>query len=237
MPISKNKLGDVAKDLNMQTKDLTDLFTQLTGDAKKVTSEVSDTEMNTLFEHLTNENTVASFDEYFATQPKPEAEKPAEKPAQKQPEKAAQPKPQAQQPQQPQPQANQHSDKKAPAQPRKERIRAIKPERKISPKRRSARLSQSPSTPAQRTSTSINSTKNIQTSPLQSLSIHAAKTCRQATSRSLATATITAVRSRSRKSARQSLSVCSAFSLKKPARRSSRCQSPTKSPSASLQAA
>ncbi|NCC07634.1 MAG: translation initiation factor IF-2 [Clostridia bacterium] len=145
MPISKNKLGEVAKDLNMQTKDLTDLFTQLTGDAKKVTSEVSDTEMNTLFEHLTKENTVASFDEYFATQPKPEAEKPAEKPAQKQPEKAAQqkpqqpaspvqqPKPQAQQPQQPQPQANQHSDKKAPAQPRKERIRAIKPEKENKP--------------------------------------------------------------------------------------------------------
>ncbi len=124
MPSYKNKLGDVAKDLNMQTKDLTDLFTQLTGDAKKVTSEISDTEMNTLFEHLTNENVVDSFDEYFATQSGEAEEKPQPKP-QPQAQQPAKPQqnaqPQAQQPAKPQqnaqPQAQQPAKPQQNAQP------------------------------------------------------------------------------------------------------------------------
>ncbi len=67
MPLTiKQKLGDLAKDLDMQPKELAETVTTITGEAKKHTSDLSETELNRVFEHLTRTNAVENFDAYLA---------------------------------------------------------------------------------------------------------------------------------------------------------------------------
>ena len=74
--IIKYKLSDVAKDFDKQNKDIVELLAKyIDGPKKKATTALEDKELDIIFEVLTQENSVKSFDEYFASA----AEKPAKK--------------------------------------------------------------------------------------------------------------------------------------------------------------
>ena len=62
MAVTKYKLGDLAKDLNMKAKDFVDLL----GEGKKTQTPLTEEELNLVFETLTKKHEVKSFSEYFA---------------------------------------------------------------------------------------------------------------------------------------------------------------------------
>lgn len=95
----KYKLSDLAKDLGVQNKDLIDLFTQWTGEVKKHTSQLTEQELNRVFEHYTRDGEVQSLDEYLnsaqqSAEPKKQS---AKQPAQKRKERVRMPKPEKEQ--------------------------------------------------------------------------------------------------------------------------------------------
>ena len=77
--VIKYKLSDVAKDFNKQNKEIVDLLAKyIEGPKKKATNALEDKELDLIFEVLTQENSVESFEEYFASQrieKKPEKKK------------------------------------------------------------------------------------------------------------------------------------------------------------------
>ncbi len=88
MAVKKNKLNEVAKNFDVSSKVLIDLLAKHFEGEKKSQATLEDKEMDVVFEVLTRENSVDSFDAYFAMQAvkeeKPEKakkEKPVEKPA------------------------------------------------------------------------------------------------------------------------------------------------------------
>lgn len=94
MAIKKNKLNEVAKDFNMQSKALIELLGKYFDGEKKSQATLEDKEMDVIFDVLTKQHSVESFDDYFATQkenkepaPKKEAAKKAsdKKPTDKRP--------------------------------------------------------------------------------------------------------------------------------------------------------
>ena len=94
MAIKKNKLNEVAKDFNMQSKALIELLGKYFDGEKKSQATLEDKEMDVIFDVLTKQHSVESFDDYFAMQkenkepaPKKEAAKKAsdKKPADKKP--------------------------------------------------------------------------------------------------------------------------------------------------------
>lgn len=67
--IIKYKLSDVAKDFNKSNKEIVELLAKyIEGPKKKATNALDDKELNIIFEVLTQENSVESFDEYFTSQ-------------------------------------------------------------------------------------------------------------------------------------------------------------------------
>ena len=85
---AKNKLNEVAKNLNISNQELIDFIKDKLGVVKKPTANITNDEMNYILEHFTQNNQVDSFDGYFATinAPKPvkkEAPKAESKPAPK----------------------------------------------------------------------------------------------------------------------------------------------------------
>ena len=102
MAIKKNKLNEVAKDFNMQSKALIELLGKYFDGEKKSQATLEDKEMDVIFDVLTKQHSVESFDDYFAMQkeikepaPKKETAKKAsdkkptdKKPAEKSNEKA-----------------------------------------------------------------------------------------------------------------------------------------------------
>ena len=93
--VVKYKLGEVAKDFNKSAKDITDLLLKFFEEPKKNQSALENKELDIIFDVLTQENQVESFNEYFAMQkPAKKAEKkPVEKKTEakkeeKKPEKA-----------------------------------------------------------------------------------------------------------------------------------------------------
>ena len=74
--ITKYKLGEVAKDFDKQAKDITELLAKFFEEPKKTQTALDSKELDMIFDVLTQENQVESFDEYFAMQPAP---KPKEK--------------------------------------------------------------------------------------------------------------------------------------------------------------
>lgn len=74
----KYKLGDFAKDLGLQNKELADLFSTKGGETKKHTSTLSEDEMNFALEKLTHAKQVSSFEEYLASGAPKKKEVPAE---------------------------------------------------------------------------------------------------------------------------------------------------------------
>ena len=64
--IEKVKLNEVAKDLNINGKELTTLLQQrFGGEAKKPQTVLSGDELNFVMEHFTRQHAVADFGEYF----------------------------------------------------------------------------------------------------------------------------------------------------------------------------
>ena len=96
----KTKIKDAAKDLNLTANDIVDIVKEKTGTEKKPAASITETEMNLVLEHITQNNQVKSFDAYFAATEKKAApvkeEKPAEKPVK--PEKKQEKKPAAAKP-------------------------------------------------------------------------------------------------------------------------------------------
>ena len=95
MAVKKNKLNEVAKDFNIQSKALIELLGKYFDGEKKSQATLEDKEMDVIFDVLTKQHSVESFDDYFAMQkenkepaPKKEAaKKPSDKkPADKKPD-------------------------------------------------------------------------------------------------------------------------------------------------------
>ena len=77
----KVKVSDVAKDFGKQNKEIVQILSDYCeGAAKKPASVLEENELNVLFDKLTQENSVESFDAYFATR-KPQEKKAEKKPA------------------------------------------------------------------------------------------------------------------------------------------------------------
>lgn len=70
----KYRLSEVAKDLNISNKEAADVLKERLGAVKKPATVLTEEELNVIFEHFTQKNSVPGFDAYFATA----SEKPAE---------------------------------------------------------------------------------------------------------------------------------------------------------------
>ena len=117
---TKYRVRDVAKDLDVKTNYVTELIEKSFGGAKKssMTALESD-ELDLLFDTVTKENAVDSFDEYFALKSKkeaPEKKEEAQQPEQKSEEKSADEK-----------EAAKPAQKSAPAKDAKPAAKAAKP--------------------------------------------------------------------------------------------------------------
>ncbi len=66
MAVTKYKLGDLAKDFGMKSKD----FTELLGEGKKSQTPLTEEELNVIFETFTKKHEVKNFSEYFADKTK-----------------------------------------------------------------------------------------------------------------------------------------------------------------------
>ena len=71
----KYKLEDLAKDLNMQSKDIAEMIKERFKTVKKPSTLLTDEELNYIFEKVTSEKSVSSFDKYFASKQKASAPK------------------------------------------------------------------------------------------------------------------------------------------------------------------
>ena len=86
---TKLKINDVAKELNTTGQELADFVNEKLGTAKKPTASLTEDEMNYVLETFSQNNQVATFDDYFATKNQPKEEpKAEEKPAEKKAPKA-----------------------------------------------------------------------------------------------------------------------------------------------------
>ena len=65
--MAKIKISDLAKDLNMTSKELVAFIETALGTEKKTAGSVDENEFGIIIEKLTKKNSVKSFDEYFAT--------------------------------------------------------------------------------------------------------------------------------------------------------------------------
>ena len=65
--MAKIKISDLAKDLNMTSKELVAFIETALGSEKKTAGSVDEVEFGIIIEKLTKKNSVKSFDEYFAT--------------------------------------------------------------------------------------------------------------------------------------------------------------------------
>ncbi len=86
---TKLKINDIAKELNTTGQELADFVNEKLGASKKPTASLTEDEMNYVLEAFSQNNQVATFDDYFATKNQPKEEpKAEEKPAEKKPAKA-----------------------------------------------------------------------------------------------------------------------------------------------------
>lgn len=65
--IIKYKLNEVAKDLNLKSKDIISLLKEHLDITKRQTATLEESELNYIFEYYTQENEVESLDDYFAS--------------------------------------------------------------------------------------------------------------------------------------------------------------------------
>ena len=91
--ITKYKVNEVAKDLGLNNKEVIEVLGKFYDEPKKAQSALDTKELDVLFDVLTQENSVASFDSYFAMKKVEEKkEEKAQKPAPKKEEKKPEPK-------------------------------------------------------------------------------------------------------------------------------------------------
>lgn len=76
--IEKYRVSDVAKDLNVDGKDVIELLSKTFPTPKKLTTALSEQELNVVFEHYTAQHEVGNFAAYFAMANEPKSEKKAE---------------------------------------------------------------------------------------------------------------------------------------------------------------
>ena len=93
--INKYRVHEVAKDFDVSSKEITEILNQYFDGQKKSMTALDENELDIIFESFTQNNSVESFDEYFAmaNEPKPKKEK-KEDPEEKtvsEPEKTEQP--------------------------------------------------------------------------------------------------------------------------------------------------
>ncbi len=89
--ITKYKVNEVAKDFGLSNKEVTDVLAKFFAEPKKSSTALDTKELDVLFDVLTQENSVQSFDAYFAMQKK-EEKKPEPKKEAPKAEKKAEPK-------------------------------------------------------------------------------------------------------------------------------------------------
>lgn len=97
----KYRVHEVAKDLNVPSKDVITLLGKHFDTPKKHMTALTEEELNVVFEHFTQKNQVENFDAYFASGKK---EKPVEKPSSKEEKSSAPAEKKEPAPEQPQPQ-------------------------------------------------------------------------------------------------------------------------------------
>lgn len=103
--VIKYRLHEVAKDLNLQNKDVIDLLAKYSDTPKKHMTALTDEELNVIFDYFTQQNQIENFDAYFKNTTKTAAgekeveeaepmieEIPAEKESKPEPLKPASPK-------------------------------------------------------------------------------------------------------------------------------------------------
>mgnify|MGYP000451824727 FL=1 len=61
----KQKLTEVAKDLNISAQEVIDIINGLTGESKRTTSVLQENEINLVLEAYSQRNQVSDFNEYF----------------------------------------------------------------------------------------------------------------------------------------------------------------------------
>ncbi len=83
MAIKKNKLNEVAKDFNIQSKALIELLAKYFDGEKKSQTALEDKEMDVVFDILTKQHSVDNFDAYFAMQQEKKKEPAKKEPAKK----------------------------------------------------------------------------------------------------------------------------------------------------------
>ena len=123
----KYKIHEVSKDFNINSKDIIALLKDKLGVEKKSQTSLEDTELNLIFDYLTQTNEVKNFDEYFAAGEQAREERAKERKAEKDRKLAAQ---MAVFEQLKAAQAAQKAAEEAKNQPKKE----SKPEKKAEPK-------------------------------------------------------------------------------------------------------
>lgn len=87
----KYRLHEVAKDLNVQNKDIIDLLEKYFGEKKKHMTALTDEELNVVFDYFTKKNEVETLEPYFAAKEKVEPIKEAEQVKEKKESKPAKP--------------------------------------------------------------------------------------------------------------------------------------------------
>ena len=75
--IIQYKLSDMAKDMNLPTKQIIEVLAPLGGEAKKPNSQLTESEVNYVLEHLTGAAQEKNLDAYLGSKPKPQP-KPSE---------------------------------------------------------------------------------------------------------------------------------------------------------------
>ena len=144
---TKYRVRDVAKDLDVKTNYVTELIEKSFGGAKKssMTALESD-ELDLLFDTVTKENAVDSFDEYFALKSKkeaPEKKEEAQQPEQKSEEKSADKKEAAKPAQKPAPAKDAKPAAKTEKPAAKAQTQAAKPAEDKQPKKKNDKPMQS----------------------------------------------------------------------------------------------
>ncbi len=144
---TKYRVRDVAKDLDVKTNYVTELIEKSFGGAKKssMTALESD-ELDLLFDTVTKENAVDSFDEYFALKSKkeaPEKKEEAQQPEQKSEEKSAEKKEAAKPAQKPAPAKEAKPAAKTEKPAAKAQTQAAKPAEDKQPKKKNDKPMQS----------------------------------------------------------------------------------------------
>ena len=104
----KYRVHEVAKDLNVDKKEIIDLLDRyFSGEQHKHATALTEEELNVVFEHYTQNNQVQNFDRYFASRDEEPApapkETPKEAPKPKEEAPKAEPKPEAEEKPEPQP--------------------------------------------------------------------------------------------------------------------------------------